>query len=95
MQITEVTILVWVVCGVASFAIAQSRGATNAVTWFFVGLLFGPIGVILAVVGSKAPKQLKRDDAIGQLSQLAQLKTDGHLTPDEYEAKKAELLRRV
>jgi hypothetical protein len=55
MVINEVTILVWIVCGIATFLIAQSRGATNAPTWLLVGIVFGPIGILLAVIGAKAP----------------------------------------
>lgn len=90
MVINEVTILVWIVCGIGSFLIAQSRGATNAPTWFLVGILLGPIGILLAAIGAKgpvgrAPKIEPRADAIATLKQLAQLKTDGHITAEEYD----------
>lgn len=95
MQINELTILVWIVCGIGSFLIAQNRGATNAPTWFLVGILLGPLGILLAAIGARAPKGVKRDDAMSTLRQLAQLKADGHLTAEEYEAKKRDLLARV
>jgi len=98
MVINEITILIWIVCGIGSFLIAQNRHATNAPTWFLVGILFGPIGILLAAIGAKGPKPDEREsraDPMSTLTQLAQLKADGHLTEEEYEAKKRELLSRV
>lgn len=95
MVINEVTILVWIVCGIGSFLIAQSRGATNAPTWFLVGILFGPIGIILAAIGAKPQKGQKRDDALETLRGLAEMRSRGDLTTEEYEGKKADLLNRL
>ena len=91
--INEVTILVWIVCGIGSFLIAQNRGATNAPTWFLVGVLLGPLGLLLAAIGARGKG--KRQGAVEQLRGLAQLKAEGHLSEQEYEAKKRELLGRV
>ena len=49
----SIYILIWIACGIAAYLIAQNRGATNAPTWFVVGLLLGPIGILLAAVGAK------------------------------------------
>jgi hypothetical protein len=54
----SIAILIWIVCGIATFLIAQNRGATNAPTWFLVGVLLGPIGILLAAVGAKGPTQV-------------------------------------
>jgi hypothetical protein len=98
MVINELTVLIWIVCGIGSFLIAQNRGATNAPTWFLVGIIFGPIGVLLAIIGARGPKVrpvVQRPDAMASLNALAQLRANGHVTEEEYEAKKRELLARV
>jgi putative oligomerization/nucleic acid binding protein len=87
--------IAWLVCAVASYLVAQGRGATNLATWFLLGAILGPIGLILALLGARPPKGAKRDDAMATLSQLAQMRADGAITSDEYEAKKRELLGRV
>jgi len=43
----------WIVCGIASLLIAQSRGA-NASSWFVVGVILGPIGILLALTAKPA-----------------------------------------
>ncbi len=48
-----VAVIIWILCGIASFAIARGRGATNAGTWFVHGVLFGPFGVLAALIGVK------------------------------------------
>jgi uncharacterized membrane protein YczE len=91
-----VIIIAWLVCGIAALLIAQNRGATNAVTWFLVGVLLGPIGVLLAIIGAKPPKgATPRDDAMRTLAGLAELRRQGNLSDGEYESKKADLLRRI
>jgi hypothetical protein len=92
---TSIYLIIWIVCGIASFLIAQNRSATNAPTWFLVGVLLGPLGLLLAAIGARRPKGAKRDDAMAALSRLAQLKAAGHLSVEEYEAKKRDLLARV
>jgi hypothetical protein len=52
----SIAVLIWIVCGVANVFIAQNRGATNLLAWFLVGILFGPIGIVLALIGAKPPK---------------------------------------
>jgi uncharacterized membrane protein YhdT len=51
----EVYILIWIVCGISAFLIAQSKGAKNLGTWFLVGILLGPIGIIAAAFMAKPP----------------------------------------
>jgi hypothetical protein len=48
-------IALWVACAIPACFIAKSRGATNAPTWAVVGLLLGPIGTLLALVGARTP----------------------------------------
>ena len=46
----------WVACAIAAYFTARSRSATNAPTWAAVGFLLGPIGIVLALVGARAPE---------------------------------------
>lgn len=48
-------VVVWIVSGIACYLIAQSRGSTP-VSWFVVGLLLGPLGVVLALAVAKPTK---------------------------------------
>jgi len=45
-------IIFWCVCGLISAAIASGKGRSGG-GWFVIGLLLGPVGVILAIVTSK------------------------------------------
>lgn len=86
----EIAILVWIACGIGCFLIAQSRHATNAPTWFLVGIVFGPLGIVLAVIGAKG----KTDPSAGAADQLARLQAardGGLLTPEQYQAQAASL----
>lgn len=92
--INEITILVWLVCGIGAFLIAQNRGATNALTWFLVGVLLGPIGIILAALGAKGPGRTGASviGAADELAKLASLRDAGTITAEEFERQKAGLL---
>jgi hypothetical protein len=45
-------VVVWLCCGIGAAIIASNRGERN-LTAFLVGLLLGPIGVLLALTGGK------------------------------------------
>lgn len=91
-----IVFVAWIVCGIASLLIAQNRRATNAVTWFLVGVVLGPIGILLAIVGAKPPRgATPRDEAMRTLSNLAELRRQGGISDAEYERKKTELLARL
>ena len=49
----EIAILVWVACAVVAWAIAHVKGAPDEVTWGILGLLFGPFGVMAAIIVAK------------------------------------------
>lgn len=49
----EIAILVWVACAVVAWAIAHVKGAPDEVTWGVLGLLFGPFGVLGAIIAAK------------------------------------------
>lgn len=95
MVINEVTILVWIVCGIGSFLIAQNRGASNAPTWFLVGVLLGPLGILLAAIGAKGPggSGTAAIGAADELSKLAALRDNGTISGEEFDRQKAGLLR--
>lgn len=42
----------WVLCGIVSGASASNKGRSGF-SWFILGLLLGPIGVVLSLVVSK------------------------------------------
>lgn len=92
--INEVTILVWILCGIGAFLIAQNRGASNAGTWFLVGVLLGPLGIILAAIGAKGPGRAGQSviGAADELAKLASLRDSGTITADEFERQKTGLL---
>jgi len=46
-------VVLWVVCAVAAYFIAQSRGVKGAGGWALVGFLLGPIGLVLALIFAK------------------------------------------
>lgn len=88
--VNEITILIWVVCGIGAFLIAQNRGASNAPTWLLVGILLGPIGIILAAIGAKGSGRASIG-AADELAKLAALRDQGTITPAEFERQKAGL----
>jgi len=51
-------IIIWILCGIIAFTIASNKGL-NKLTWFFIGFLCGPIGLILALVQNKNEKILE------------------------------------
>jgi putative oligomerization/nucleic acid binding protein len=82
---------VWVVFGIASLLIARSRGV-NAASRLVMDLLLGPVGLILAVRGAHQPQ---REYTMEELNRLAEMRADGELTDEEYDAKRGELLGRM
>lgn len=53
-----VTLVISIICGMVTNAIATNKGRSGA--WFFVGLLFGPIGILVALIISKDSDELGR-----------------------------------
>ena len=87
----EIYIVIWIVCGIGSYMIARDRGATNPLTWFLVGVLFGPSGIIFAAIGAKGRGQAVPVSA-EELGRYAELRDRGAITNEEYEVQKARLL---
>ena len=46
-------IIIWTACAVVSWWIANTKGAPDAARWGVIGLLLGPLGVIMAIVAAK------------------------------------------
>lgn len=49
----ELYVAVWIVSAFGAAAVARWWGARNLVSWFLLGLLLGPLGVGITVVGAK------------------------------------------
>lgn len=45
-------VIIWVLCGFASAMVASSKGR-SASGWFFMGLIFGPFGILFALFSGK------------------------------------------
>ena len=55
----ELLLLFWVLCGVVAAVVASNKG-NSGVSWFFMGVLLGPIGLILSLVVSGDPAVVER-----------------------------------
>ncbi len=53
-------VIVWIICGFICSVIAGSKGR-SPVSFFFMGLLLGPLGIILAAVLPKNEKQIEKE----------------------------------
>ena len=51
-------LIIWILCGIIAFTIASNKGLKKT-TWFFIGFLCGPLGLILALVQKKNEKVLE------------------------------------
>ncbi len=51
--------IVWIVCGVISAVIASNKGRSGC-GWFIVGVLLGPLALILALVVGRDEPQVER-----------------------------------
>ncbi len=58
MEFFLIWIFFWIFCGVVSAVVASNKGR-SAIGWFFVGILLGPIGIILSLVVSKNTEQVE------------------------------------
>jgi Short C-terminal domain len=87
-----IIIAVWLLCGIANLGVARSRGMRNVTSWFVMGTLLGPFGLILALMDARPPKSEYTMEA---LNQLGELRAQGALSNEEYEARRNELLGRL
>src|SRR5690349_2510452 len=96
--------VLWILFGILVGAFASVRGR-SAVGWFLVSIVLTPLfaGILLGVLPNQAVEQerhrellaaaaAKPPDAIEGLERLADLRDRGAITPQEFEAKKSELL---
>ena len=49
MELFIIIIFFWITCGIVAAVVADRKGR-NAGGWFLIGLLLGPIGIVLALV---------------------------------------------
>jgi hypothetical protein len=47
-------LLIWIICGLACYFIATGKNRSG-LGWFCLGMLFGPFGILAAIVASKEP----------------------------------------
>ena len=48
----EIAVIVWIICGIACVVIGYSKG-DRGVAWFFLGVLLGPIGLVVALAADQ------------------------------------------
>lgn len=53
-------VVVWVICGFICSVIAGAKGR-SASAFFFMGLLLGPLGIVLALVTAKNEKVIEKE----------------------------------
>jgi len=49
----------WIMCGIASSIIARKKG-NRGCTWFFLGLLLGPLGIVISFISKKTKSADKK-----------------------------------
>lgn len=52
-------LVVWAICGIISAIIASNKGRSGT-GWFFIGVLFGPLGIVAALVVSADHQAVKQ-----------------------------------
>lgn len=91
-----VAIFVWGASGVISAAVASDRGH-NGFAWFVIGVLLGPLGVVLAIAMPPPSPRIAATaapiaTAADEIAKLADLHSKGLLTDDEFKAAKAKAI---
>jgi uncharacterized membrane protein len=64
-------LIFWVLCGAIAAAIASSKGGSG-VAAFFVGLLLGPIGIVIACFMGDSQRRAEMDAAQGSRKKCPQ-----------------------
>ncbi len=82
-------------CALGAGFIAEGRGRSFSL-WLLLGLLFGPLALLLAAVmpreGQHATTPLAAPNRLDDLARLADLRDRGVLSEAEFDAEKAKLL---
>ncbi len=79
------------VCGLAAGTIAEGRGRSFSL-WLFMGLLFGPLAILVAAALSKERQPKISAGIADDLAKLSLLHENGDLTEAEFTAAKQRLL---
>jgi hypothetical protein len=53
----SVVVILWIVSACVCWFIADSRDAPDPLTWAVIGVVFGPLGILLALVAAKPKAQ--------------------------------------
>ena len=53
-------IILWLLCGIITAVVASNKGRDGC-GWFILGVLFGPLGIILSLVVSKNQEAIDKD----------------------------------
>ena len=91
-------VFLWLLFAIFSAIIASSKGR-SAVNWFFIGLLFGPFGLVVGLMSplNNKPQNNNTDTNsldIQDLTDLSNLKDKGILTDEEFETRKNKILHK-
>jgi hypothetical protein len=70
-EILVVAFIFWMICGGIAAAIASSKGGSGGAA-FFVGLLFGPIGIVIACFMGDPQRRAEMDAAQGSRKKCPQ-----------------------
>jgi hypothetical protein len=101
-----VVALVWLGSAVAGNIVGHQNG--RAILGTFLGLFFGPLGVLVVAIVPPTPEIQARRLAMAlavvppraasvpeEIALLAKLRDDGNISESEFQAKKADLLDRM
>lgn len=95
-----VAIIVGIICANVSQSIAKQKGYEDSKTYFWLGLLLGIIGVVIAAcltdktAAKNAAQNVAKVNAPNELLTYKELLDMGAITQDEFEMKKREILNR-
>ncbi|MDX9742807.1 MAG: SHOCT domain-containing protein [Arcobacteraceae bacterium] len=94
-------VILWILFGIFSSIIASNKNR-NALGWFFVGLLFGPFGLLVAFLSPidikqpttivKVNKKSEYIENLEAVQKLSDLKDKGIITQEEFDVQKSKLL---
>lgn len=92
-------VLLWFFFALVSAVLASGKNR-SATSWFLVGLLFGPFGLIVGFMSAlpKADEEIhtkvedKQGSNVDNLVKLAELHKSGLLSSEEFEAQKRKYL---
>lgn len=89
--------LLWILFPIFSALIASSKGRSGG-NWFFIGLLFGPFGLLVGLMPALNNTNTQSSDTssneIQDLKNLSDLKDKGIFSEEEFEIRKNQILNK-